>query len=114
MDAQGCYTYKAWNLDQDCAVLSSEYCNTVTSTNDLIKIELATIFPNPNNGMFTIEAKNKLIKKEDILLSDLWGRTLSFEFTAKDNNNIQIKTDKLAKGIYLLNVYNQNYKLLIE
>jgi hypothetical protein len=113
MDAQGCYTYKAWNLDQDCAVLSSEYCNTITNSKNenTNPIEL---YPNPNYGVFTIVAKDDFIHQNKIFITDVTGRNLNYQLLQLNKNSAQLKLETGVAGIYFLRVNNTIKKLVVE
>ena len=69
------------------------------------------IFPNPNQGQFTLElmhVKNQLCT---VQFTDLIGRRLtSFEFATSDGESHQetIQLGQLSKGIYLCQVYLLN------
>ena len=59
-----------------------------------------SIYPNPNNGEFTIELNNNLNKTFEI--SDVTGRIVYKGSSADDKTNVNINT--LAKGIYYIKV----------
>lgn len=73
MDALGCYSYEAWNLDRDCSVMSTEYCQTVTSANALENNLQFKVYPNPNEGNFTIVSSHEKIANTTILITDITG-----------------------------------------
>ena len=64
-----------------------------------------TIYPNPNNGEFTVSLSNPISDKIDIELYDMNGRRI-FErsFTATQNFNGLIRLDNVQSGVYLVRV----------
>jgi hypothetical protein len=77
-----------------------------TSVNDYSKITL-NVFPNPNNGTFSISSQNKLSINE-ISLFDFNGKSIDFEALQTSANEIQLKNSNLGKGIYLISLKNGN------
>lgn len=71
------------------------------STNDYTTLKNFKIYPNPTNGIITIETTNAI---EKIELYTLLGRKLS------ESNNTQIDLSNLANGIYLLTINTQDGK----
>ena len=112
MDSIGCYSYEAWNLDRDCSVMSSEYCNTVTTNNSLESSDQFKLFPNPNGGNFTIITNNLRLVKPSITITDVTGRNIPFDYHFFNESMIQIHTEKLAFGIYNLRMNGKTLKLL--
>ncbi len=90
----------------------------VTGIDDNI-IELNTnilVFPNPVNKKVNIQTNNPENKITEIIISDLLGRCLFLEKT--DCYSIQVDTDYLKRGIYLLSIKTEQklkiYKLQKE
>jgi hypothetical protein len=112
MDAIGCYSYEAWNLDRDCSVMSSEYCNTVTINSWPVNEKLIHIFPNPSNGKINIKGKGD----GQFQLYDSVGKLIN-SFNINASNNYQFAIDGLAEGLYLLNGGNKkelvNIKIVV-
>ncbi len=112
MDSIGCYSYEAWNLDRDCSVMSTEYCQTVTSTMLKLNNRLFRIFPNPNNGNFIIVSTDEKIANPTIFITDIAGRNIPFELIILDEHTFQINAEPLASGIYNLSLNGEKLKLL--
>ncbi len=71
----------------------------MASNEELSNEELIEIFPNPNNGLFTISVKKPGSYKVDIL--DTKGRIIAQKNFDK---NIQLDLTKEVKGLYLLQI----------
>ncbi|MES2512622.1 MAG: T9SS type A sorting domain-containing protein [Bacteroidota bacterium] len=59
--------------------------------------EILTIYPNPNNGSFTIKSENEL----KLNLTNSWGQVLQ-TIELNRMNNYEVKTELLSSGIYFL------------
>ena len=71
------------------------------------KFENFALYPNPNNGSFNIQLQGDLNNKIEIEVNDISGRQIfnkSFESKSIFNENINL--DKIASGIYLVNIKN--------
>lgn len=112
MDSIGCYSYEAWNLDRDCSVMSTEYCQTVTSTIDKVNNSLFQIYPNPNDGDFIIVSTHEKIANPTIFITDIAGRNIPFELIILEEHKLKINAETLASGIYNLRFQNNTVRLL--
>ncbi|WP_336067934.1 reprolysin-like metallopeptidase [Mesoflavibacter sp. CH_XMU1404-2] len=79
-----------------------------------------SVYPNPNNGEFTIKMKNSNFKEDlDISVYDVRGRKV-FNQSFKNSNDFSqtIRLDNVESGMYLLNVTDgvntTTKKLIIE
>ena len=68
------------------------------------------VFPNPNNGVFTLELQSGKEEPIVIMITDVKGRIVK-EITSETNNSMNIKLDEAA-GIYILNVTAGNRKYI--
>lgn len=88
--------------------------NSSTAISDLSNVKNnLSVFPNPNNGTFYIEAKNEGL----YVIVDEAGRILrSFSVNSPTNNKIVI--NGLSKGIYFVSGLNQSrisgYKIVVQ
>ncbi len=112
MSAVGCYTYEAWNIDRDCSIMSSEFCQTITSISNAGNEKLFKIYPNPNEGIFQVDFNDLNLSINDIHISDITGRNVSFKVILLSKNKIIINAESLAPGIYNLNLINKTEKLI--
>jgi hypothetical protein len=78
------------------AVVTVEDCSNINelSFKDLV------IYPNPNNGQFTI-ANSELIS--EVFITDLQGKTV-YSNTNVNSQNINIEMDYLERGMYMINI----------
>lgn len=63
------------------------------------------IFPNPNNGTFTIE-HNLNGKKYSLQITDLMGKTVHHQFLETKSEVVDINTPQLTNGIYFVTISN--------
>lgn len=111
MGSIGCYSYEAWNLDRDCSVMSSEYCQTVTSLAGMDNELLFKVYPNPSDGIFTLIAEDTNLSLDDLQLSDITGRNVPFDAIMLGEKIIQINIASLNPGIYNLKLQSKTIKL---
>ncbi len=86
-----------------CKPITDKYYNfeKLESANTSLS-ENITLYPNPNNGNFTIDLNNKEIKDVSIEIYNVYGnRVYSKEFK---NDLITISIDNLAIGVYFVKV----------
>jgi alpha-tubulin suppressor-like RCC1 family protein len=86
-------------------------CPAVLSSDDFIAENNVTIYPNPSNGIFTIDAKEAVT----VEVYDIIGKKVFSSKMALGSSNFDLSNH--ANGIYLLMVTNQNgnsttYKLI--
>ena len=96
-DSNGCY-----NIDSTVIII--ENCE-VSKIHDLNDLEVM-IYPNPNNGIFTIELNNHLNEEIDIsFISSLGQNVYQQKFSS---NIINLYTPYLSTGIYSLIIKSKN------
>ncbi len=92
------------------AVITGDFCKTVTecvtyiiSSTAEVKKSSVIIFPNPNNGIFTVSASQNLDK---IMVVDIAGGNVYFDksFTSNTTNH-QIDITHLSPGFFLVKVW---------
>ncbi|MBX3163288.1 MAG: T9SS type A sorting domain-containing protein [Bacteroidetes bacterium] len=94
-DANGCHNSAILQQKVDACVGVNELKNGSLNLN---------VYPNPNNGTFTVELNNGTEKTLELL--DLTGRVVFANTTKQDVINIDIQ--ELAHGIYYLKVKSNN------
>ena len=67
------------------------------------------VYPNPGNNQIQIDFGNFDLDNASVEILDLSGKILLT--TNLSNTNTVIKTDKLASGIYWLNLYQNGFKI---
>jgi hypothetical protein len=82
--------------------------STVTNSTALI----AHIFPNPNDGSFTIELNSPPLDYYAVQLIDLRGRLI--EVYRMEETTLRITKIALPTGIYLLNFYDSKGTFLLQ
>ena len=73
--------------------------NDCSNINELSFKDL-NIYPNPNNGQFTI-ANSELIS--EVFITDLQGKTV-YSNTNVNSQNLNIEMDYLERGMYMINI----------
>lgn len=85
--------YSLCNIPQ-----SSKYSNNENKSS-LFKLDVK-LFPNPNNGNFTISITEKKVENLNIEIFDVLGK--SVYKTISNNVNTEISTQNLPNGLYLI------------
>lgn len=77
------------------------------------KFNTITVYPNPSNGIFTIDSEEKIIKI-DIL--DLYGGCIDYKFISNDESLLKIELLNKKPGVYILilNTHKGIYNIKIE
>lgn len=75
-----------------------------------------TIYPNPNNGNFTISLKENATQEVNMILYDVLGKELQQQ--KLNNSETVIKTNSLSKGIYFAKIVSEKEsftkKIIVE
>ncbi len=99
--------YSAWKCDT---------LRTTTGINNLDIQDAVSVYPNPNNGTFTVSLNKLLSDNVAITLYDVTGRMIMSKQIHADNEIISI--DNAAKGVYLLRVVTgdavMNKRIVVE
>lgn len=94
----------------------SSSCIIIDNVNEIDITKNATLFPNPNNGNFTINLNNSNSQNEavEIIITNIVGEICYFSNTKLDiNNNIELNNLSLLNGIYFVRL-NQNNKIVFQ
>jgi len=100
-------TDKAGNTSTCTNTITVETATTIDNTKLLPKL---LIYPNPNNGIFTLELNNN--KKTDIYIIDITGKIVN-KFETSDYKTT-INTQNLQSGVYYIKVDNNVVKFVKE
>ncbi|MFN3752982.1 reprolysin-like metallopeptidase [Flavobacterium sp.] len=95
-------TIASWGIDFGCTLDSQPF--------DIADL---TVYPNPNNGNFTVQFDNPISEETKIEVYDMRGRKI-FEnaYTNQGVFNENIQLNNAQSGIYLLNVTDGNRKVV--
>lgn len=91
---------------------SIEICTTSLSTEDFASFDDLSIYPNPNNGQFTVKLKSASNKDINVEVFDIRGRSVlkeSYRNTGDFNQNINL--NNAQSGMYLLNIDDGERKI---
>ena len=92
-----------------CAIVPSNPVNITDLNSDI------SIYPNPNNGIFTIENTGGF---EKIEITDLTGKTIYSNQYSLNTNHLEIDLSEQNAGIYIINLSNNeksyNYKVVLK
>lgn len=71
-----------------------------------------SVYPNPNNGVFTVQIKSELPRQgaTTLILTDITGREVWSRQVSSDYRSITVQTSGLPPGLYLLNVMSGSKK----
>ena len=87
-------------------------CNIdfTTSSNNISTKPEANIYPNPNNGVFTIEYQS--FQKQTLFITDLTGKIVHQEILNTDYTTQKIVTKNLSKGLYLVVIKKETGEII--
>jgi len=95
-----------------CGVLGSEFTTTLFVTTGPLRageIESSfNLFPNPNNGLFTIELPTDLTENADLFIYDITGALVLKQTVEAQTNSLTIDLTKLPKGSYIVRLISVN------
>jgi hypothetical protein len=100
-------TYSVISIDQNgCEARASivQQVDNCTGLHDNGSFTGLSIYPNPNNGVFTVELKNGSIKTFEVM--DVTGKVVASETTGDDSSEMSIR--ELPAGVYYLRVRSDN------
>jgi hypothetical protein len=76
------------------------------------------LYPNPNNGVFTIGFERQLEENAELTIMDMSGRKVASQTLANGQNTFALDYSSLSSGIYMVQiVYKQNkttHKLVLR
>jgi hypothetical protein len=106
-------TVKAFLNGDPCSIKVNSY-STVGLNNITEDASLLSVFPNPTNDVFQIVSKADATAE----IRDLNGKRILSPLKVLANQTTTIDVSQLAKGIYMLKVFNNNFskyeKVVIE
>lgn len=78
----------------------------IVGLNNLALSKNFNVFPNPNNGHFTVSTELKI---KQIKLYDICGKEINFNTQQRNANQVEISIEN--KGIYILRITNENAEI---
>ena len=72
------------------------------------------LFPNPNNGKFSLNINDKNSKIGPVKVFDFSGKLILTEFLERNSNSPYLVDLDLDNGIYLLKINHKSKKLIIR
>ena len=100
--------------DEDYTYLLDNTCNNpIESRQQKTEsgIERAdwTLYPNPNNGNFTIQTVTNLVGNVKLTISNSLGIKIDIKYHWDNKSKISLSTENLADGLYFVTIeYGQN------
>ncbi|MFA6126502.1 MAG: T9SS type A sorting domain-containing protein [Bacteroidales bacterium] len=97
-------------------MLNDIYNNGVSMEVELNRLNSSIqVFPNPNEGIFTLAVSNERVSDLNIQVTNIQGQTV-YQNLVKSTLEYQetINLTQFAKGMYFLKVNNQVIKLLVD
>ncbi len=112
----GDYAFQATDIN-GCTVTSS--CVTLSTTSSLAENENTfdfNIFPNPSNGLFTVELNSLIENHFEMLIQDISGSIVYKTILSTDYQTFELNNE-LSNGVYLVTlngISNKTFKLVIQ
>jgi hypothetical protein len=96
---------KLSNLVKNCLTSGSEVFSRVTP-NVTSEVEMGKVYPNPNNGTFTLQARTGVISKSTatVQVIDMMGKVVSQSLVSMNQGviNTTINNNNLKNGVYMV------------
>ncbi len=112
----GDYAFQATDIN-GCTVTSS--CVTLSTTSSLAENENSfevSVFPNPSNGLFTVELNSLIENHIEMLIQDISGSIVYKTILLADYQTFDLNNE-LSNGVYLVTlnrIFNKTFKLVIQ
>ncbi len=105
----GTYQVK-FNITDPSGNVAKEVIRTVvvddgTGINASIKNDILNLYPNPNNGFFTVQLNQEVTNSFSLFIFDIDGKLIySNENPEVTNNKLNLDLSKISKGVYSLKI----------
>ena len=102
MDGSGTYS----------SLAACEYCLYSPASIDELKTQDIQVYPNPNNGTFTLQVVSLESANMEYKNIDIQGKTIvtTMQLSQKGLNNIEMKKN-LKAGLYFIEIANERIKI---
>ncbi|MBL7930527.1 MAG: PKD domain-containing protein [Bacteroidia bacterium] len=112
--SSSCSTYSVYKLTQEALMLKVNVVEpalieTGIEDNGNV-ISSWSILPNPNEGEFKLTYNIQSAEKVKMIVFDLTGRTVHEQYIETDLNSVDIHTNNLIPGIYLITIESEGVK----
>jgi hypothetical protein len=98
-----------------CVVTDQVNISVVPDGIETISAEQLKIFPNPNNGKFTIDGLNSIFQNViSLKLISLHGKLLYKEEINGHAGKVDVSLPQLPSGMYLVELHSDNTRLIIK
>ena len=102
------YYFYNWQVEPaPCLSAMTPVVATINSSSGIIEKsddELIKVFPNPNNGQFTVNINNSKLEKYNLIIENVVGK-LVYSDVIENNSNQNIS---LSKGVYFLRLIGKD------
>lgn len=99
-------TYSYCVIDgMGCSTCDTVVVSFPTSINNMDNINVFSIYPNPNNGTFTI-SHHLIGENYNLEITDLMGKVVHRQLLETKSNVVQINNHQLSNGIYFVTISN--------
>ena len=90
---------------------STTSCFNHTNINDLDRNDFISVFPNPTNGIISIELISNESQLQELYISNTIGQIVYHEKCNNSNDKMSIKLDleEFSEGIYTISLINDQY-----
>ncbi|HTA26621.1 MAG TPA: T9SS type A sorting domain-containing protein [Bacteroidia bacterium] len=105
------YIYFDFNAAVITDTTQNLFTNTISSVNTIVADVSCKVFPNPNNGTFTISLQNVESKCSVLIYNELGQRVYT---TPLNIGNTQVSLADKATGIYFYRIITENGKLVSD
>ena len=99
----------------DCGFVLSDVIvinlDSTVSTFDEQNTILATLFPNPGNGIFNLNTESSIPEDTQIRILDVQGRTYLPNVSRKNDRSLQIEMSGFPTGMYYLELTNKDLSI---
>lgn len=100
------YDWTVRGADQICESPRVEVNATVVGVGEIEMLEAADLFPNPGNGLYTLNLVSAEAAEVNINLFDITGKQVMSEqeFISTGSNNLALELEHIADGVYQLQI----------
>jgi hypothetical protein len=106
-----------FNGRRDIGAYEAQENCTTAGTDDFVTANKSMVYPNPSNGIFTIDLASNYNSSANISIYEIATGKLVKEIKA-DNMNVEINMNGVASGTYVMQIVSDNtteiHKLVVN